>query len=80
MAAALAEIGGADRAASAMGLALTVVFSASAAAPVAFGTIADHFALRESWLVVAAVALLGMAPALWLRSVTSSKRGDALES
>jgi sugar phosphate permease len=80
MAAALAEIGGADRAASAMGLALTVVFSASAAAPVAFGTIADRFALRESWLVVAAVALLGMAPALWLRSVTSSKRGDALES
>jgi MFS family permease len=76
MAAALAEIGGAERAASALGLALTVVFTASTIAPVGFGTIADRFSLRAAWLVIAAVALLGMGPALWLRT-ESAKRGAA---
>lgn len=75
MAAALAEIGGPERAASALGLALTAVFTASACAPVAFGALADHFSLREAWFAIAALALAGMGPALWLRARVRAERG-----
>jgi len=72
MAAALAEVGGADRAASALGLALTAIFMASATAPAAFGAVADHTSLRVSWLIASALALLAIAPVLWLRAHLSS--------
>jgi MFS family permease len=72
MAAALAEVGGVDRAASALGLALTAIFLCSAIAPAAFGAVADHFSLRVSWLIASALALLAMAPVLWLRAHLAS--------
>jgi MFS family permease len=68
MAAALAEIGGADRAGSAIGLTLTAIFAASAAGPLVFGAIADHASLSTAWMVNAAVGVLGVLPVLWLRS------------
>ncbi|HEY5340569.1 MAG TPA: MFS transporter, partial [Candidatus Aquilonibacter sp.] len=68
MAAALAEIGGVDRAGSALGLTLTAIFSASAAGPLIFGTVADHTSLGTAWTVNAAIGVLGILPVLWLRS------------
>jgi MFS family permease len=68
MAAALAEIGGADRAGSALGLTLTAIFGASAVGPLVFGTIADHTSLDTAWTINAAIGLLGVLPVLWLRS------------
>ncbi len=68
MAAALAEIGGADRAGSALGLTLTAIFASSAVGPLVFGTIADHTSLDTAWTVNAAIGALGVLPVLWLRS------------
>jgi MFS family permease len=68
MAAALAEIGGADRAGSALGLTLTAIFGASAVGPLIFGTIADHTSLDTAWTVNAAIGAFGVFPVLWLRS------------
>jgi ACS family hexuronate transporter-like MFS transporter len=65
--AALAEVGGADRAASAIGIGLTGIFLASAISPSAFGVLADHTTLHVAWAVVSALALLGVFPVLWLR-------------
>jgi len=67
MAAALAEIGGANRAGSALGLTLTAVFATSAVGPYVFGSIADHRSLAAAWIVTAAVTLIGVLPALWMR-------------
>lgn len=68
MAAVLAEIGGADRAGSAIGLTLTAVFGTSSVGPLLFGTIADHTSLDTAWLVNAVISVLGVLPVLWLRS------------
>ncbi len=68
MAAALAEVGGADRAASALGLALTAIFFSSAVAPTAFGALADHTSLRIAWLAATTFALAAVVPVLWLRA------------
>jgi len=68
MAAAVSEIGGSERAASALGIALTAIFLASAAAPAGFGALADHTSLRAAWLATAALSVLGVAPVLWLRA------------
>ncbi|HZX68192.1 MAG TPA: MFS transporter [Candidatus Elarobacter sp.] len=68
MAAALAEVGGVERAASALGIALTAIFLASSIAPTAFGSLADHTSLRVAWLTIAALALVGVVPVLWLRA------------
>ncbi|HEY4440515.1 MAG TPA: MFS transporter [Candidatus Elarobacter sp.] len=68
MAAALAEVGGTERAASALGLGLTAIFGASAVAPSLFGALADHTSLPTAWTVDAAIVLLGVAPMLWLRA------------
>jgi MFS transporter, ACS family, aldohexuronate transporter len=68
MAAAVSEIGGSERAASALGIALTAIFLASAAAPTGFGALADHTSLRVAWLATAALSVLGVAPVLWLRA------------
>lgn len=67
MAAALAEIGGADRAASATGLTLTSVFGVSAFGPLIFGAVADHTTLQTAWFLTSALALAGMLPIFWLR-------------
>jgi MFS family permease len=67
MAATLAEIGGADRAASAIGITLTALFAASAVGPLVFGAIADHTSLDTAWTINAAVGILGVLPVLWLR-------------
>jgi MFS family permease len=69
MAAALAEIGGPERAASAVGLTLTFVFGLSAVGPLIFGAIADHASLQVAWFVTSAFALAGVLPAFWLQSV-----------
>ena len=66
MAATLAEIGGADRAGSALGLTLTAIFGASAVGPLLFGAIADHTSLESAWLVTATIGALGVVPVVWL--------------
>jgi MFS transporter, ACS family, hexuronate transporter len=68
MAAALSEVGGVERAASALGLGLTAMFAASAVAPSAFGALADHTSLAVAWGALSGVVLLGLVPMLWLRS------------
>jgi Na+/melibiose symporter-like transporter len=65
--AALGEIGGPTRAGSVLGIALTVIFGASAIAPVAFGAIADRTSLTTAWYVFATMALLGIIPPLLLK-------------
>jgi MFS family permease len=67
MAAAMAEVGGTERAASALGLALTAIYGASAVAPFVFGALADHASLRASWLLMAGLSLLATIPVLRLR-------------
>jgi sugar phosphate permease len=64
---ALAEVGGVERAASALGLGLTAIFAASAVAPTAFGALADASSLHVAWSVMATLALAGVVPVLWLR-------------
>ncbi len=77
MAAALAEVGGAERAASALGLALTAIFLASSVAPSAFGALADHTSLRIAWIGTAALASAGVVPVLWLRAHLAPGRRSA---
>lgn len=67
MAAAMAEVGGTERAASALGLALTAIYGASAVAPALFGALADRTSLHASWTVMAVLALLAVIPVLRLR-------------
>jgi sugar phosphate permease len=66
MTAALAEIGGVNRAGSALGLTLTAIFAASTVEPLLFGAIADHASLSTAWLVSALIALVGIVPAWWV--------------
>jgi len=65
--AALGEIGGPARAGSVLGIALTVIFGASAIAPVAFGAVADHTSLPTAWTVFATLALFGVIPPVLLK-------------
>jgi ACS family hexuronate transporter-like MFS transporter len=65
--AALGEIGGMRRAGSVIGIALTVIFGASAVAPVVFGAIADRTSLTTAWYTFAWLSLLGVIPPLWLK-------------
>ncbi len=81
MAAAMAEVGGTERAASALGLALTAIYGASALAPFAFGALADHASLRTSWLLMAGLSLLATIPVLRLRlALGKSAPGPAPET
>jgi len=66
MAAALSEVGGTERAASALGLGLTAMFAASAAGPSLFGALADHTSLAAAWAILSAIVLLGVIPPIWL--------------
>jgi MFS family permease len=67
MAASLAEIGGAERAGSALGITLTVTFLQSAIIPVIFGALADRTSLEVAWVATAVLAFSGVLPVLWLR-------------
>jgi MFS family permease len=69
MAASLAEIGGMDRAGSALGLTLTATFAGSALGPLLFGSIADRTSLDTAWAISAAISALGVLPVFWLRSI-----------
>jgi MFS family permease len=69
MAAALAEIGGTERAGSALGLTLTATFAGSAVGPLLFGTIADRTSLDTAWVLSAVLSALGILPVVWLRSL-----------
>jgi MFS family permease len=78
MAATISEIGGSDRAASALGIALTAIFLTSSVAPIPFGALADHTSLRVAWFAAAALAVVGVAPVLWLRGhLAMPRRRDA---
>jgi len=66
--AAAAQIGGADRAGSALGITLTATFTVAAFGPLAFGSIADRVSLDAAWLTMAATGLVGVLPAAWLRA------------
>jgi sugar phosphate permease len=66
-AAAMAEIGGARFAGSAIGIGLTSVFFAGAAGPLAFGAFADAFGLEAAWLAIALLAAIGVIPAVFAR-------------
>lgn len=72
MAAALSEVGGAERAASALGLGLTGIFAASAIAPFVFGLAVDRTSLHWAWAGVALTSFIAMAPVLWLRTQVAS--------
>jgi MFS family permease len=61
--AAQVEIGGAERAGSALGVALTGLFAAGTVAAPLFGAFADAHGFRAAWLALAGFALLGFIPA-----------------
>jgi len=65
--AAQVEIGGPERAGSALGVALTGIFGAAIIAPPLFGALADARGFHTAWLALAGVALLGLVPALLAR-------------
>jgi MFS family permease len=62
--AAMAEIGGARFAGSAIGVGLTAIFISGAVGPWLFGAFADAYGLEIAWLCVAVVAASGLIPAL----------------
>jgi MFS family permease len=66
-AAAMAEIGGARFAGSAIGVGLTAVFTAGALGPWIFGSFADGFGLVAAWFGIAAVGVLALVPATMAR-------------
>ncbi|HEY1728407.1 MAG TPA: MFS transporter [Candidatus Baltobacteraceae bacterium] len=66
-AAAMAEIGGARLAGSAIGIGLTAVFFAGAAGPLAFGAFADAYGLSSAWWLIAVLAAIGVFPAVLAR-------------
>lgn len=68
MAAALSEVGGAERAASALGLGLTAIFGSSAVAPSIFGLTADRTSLHWAWTLTAVMAFVAALPVLRLRA------------
>ena len=66
-AAAMAEIGGARFAGSALGIGLTAVFVTGAIGPWVFGAFADAFGLEAAWWCVALLGVAGLLPALLAR-------------
>jgi MFS family permease len=65
--AALVEIGGMDRAGSALGVALTGLFATGIVAPPLFGALADAHGFVTAWNALAAFVLLGLVPAFCAR-------------
>jgi sugar phosphate permease len=64
---AMAELGGAARAGTVLGVGLTAVFATGALAPTLFGTLADAHGLHAAWAVLAVLGLVGVVPALLAR-------------
>ncbi len=64
---ALAEIGGPERAGSAIGVGLTGLFIAGTISPPLFGSIADARGFSAAWTALGFFALLGLIPALFAR-------------
>jgi len=68
------EIGGPDRAGSALGIALTGVFSMGIVAPPLFGLLADARGFPAAWLAQAAFVLLALVPAVLARRAIARVR------
>jgi MFS family permease len=68
------EIGGPDRAGSALGIALTGVFSMGIFAPPLFGLLADARGFPAAWLAQAAVVLMALVPAVLARRAIARVR------
>lgn len=66
-AATMAELGGASRAGTVLGVGLTAIFGTGALAPALFGTLADARGLHAAWLVLSVLGLIGVIPALLAR-------------
>jgi ACS family hexuronate transporter-like MFS transporter len=66
-AAAMAELGGASRAGTVLGVGLTAIFAAGAIAPTLFGALADARGLHLAWVAVAIMGVCGVVPALLAR-------------
>jgi MFS family permease len=64
---ALAEIGGPERAGSAIGVGLTGLFAAGTISPPLFGAIADAKGFPIAWTALALFSLLGLIPAAFAR-------------
>jgi len=65
--AAQVEIGGKDRAGSALGVGLTGLFATGIVAPPLFGAFADAHGYAAAWNALAAFALVGLVPAFFAR-------------
>lgn len=72
--AAMAEIGGARFAGTAIGIGLSAVFLAGALGPVAFGAIADALGLRLAWCCIAVLGVLAVVPAFAARRAFAHAR------
>jgi ACS family hexuronate transporter-like MFS transporter len=80
MAASLTEVGGTERAASALGLGLTGVFAAAAIAPWVFGLAVDRTSLNWAWAGIAVLSFIATAPVLWLRAWPASPARERARS
>ncbi|GAC1592684.1 MAG: hypothetical protein NVS3B28_21770 [Candidatus Velthaea sp.] len=58
-----------------MGLGLTFVFLASAAAPPLFGALADRYGLPAAWTALALFALAGIVPPLLAARTVAKAKG-----
>lgn len=65
--AAMAEIGGARFAGSALGIGLTSIFFAGAFSPWIFGAFADSYGLPVAWLCLSAMSLVAVVPCIFAR-------------
>ncbi|MBC5810974.1 MAG: MFS transporter [Candidatus Eremiobacteraeota bacterium] len=72
--AAQVEIGGPERAGSALGVALTGLFAAGVVAPPIFGKIVDVAGFQTAWLALAAFSLVGLIPAVFARRAIAAVR------
>lgn len=63
---AVSEIGGRERAGSAIGITSTLIFASAATTPGIFGLIAQQTSLGTAWYTFAALGLAGVIPPLWL--------------
>jgi len=65
--AAQVEIGGKDRAGSALGVGLTGLFATGIVAPPLFGAVADAHGYTTAWNALALFLLIGLVPAFFAR-------------
>jgi len=72
-AATMAELGGASRAGTVLGVGLTAIFAMGALAPTLFGTLADARGLHAAWFALAILGMLGLVPALLARRAIATR-------